>query len=159
MNGILEHFRKKMKRRKSPKWKTELAEINPHAVGTDSRVQFSLSLFLFLVFIKNMSFRCKLGHRKNVLENFRKFISQERHIRSLIKGAYKFYFSQFWIIKVSSFKISKPDSVGVDRTKLNISYNPVFKFTVIIQHSEHGMTWYLLVIFVLIKNFIINYLL
>ena len=35
-----------------------------------------------------MSQNCKLRHRKKDLENFRKFISQERLIRILIKGAF-----------------------------------------------------------------------
>ena len=41
----------------------------------------SENLFLILRLIINMSHFCKLGHRKQVLENFRKFISQERHIK------------------------------------------------------------------------------
>ena len=33
---------------------------------------------------QNISYLCKLHHRKTVLENFRKFISQERYFRILI---------------------------------------------------------------------------
>ena len=38
-----------------------------------------------------MSHRCKLRHRKKVLENFRKLISQEPHVRILISSAYCLY--------------------------------------------------------------------
>ena len=37
--------------------------------------------------IIDMSHLFKLRHRKKVLENFQKLISQERHIRILILGA------------------------------------------------------------------------
>ena len=35
-----------------------------------------------------MSFHSELRHREKVLENFRKFISQERHVRILIGGVH-----------------------------------------------------------------------
>ena len=78
---------------------------NPQAVGGDSGAPFSLSNFLedilqstsfkmsttsnsglkLLFLIINLTIIMihlfKLCHRKKVLENFRKFISQERHIR------------------------------------------------------------------------------
>ena len=40
-----------------------------------------------------MTHICKFRHRKKDLENFRKFISQERHIRILIESAYRLYSS------------------------------------------------------------------
>ena len=48
--------------------------------------------FLFIRLITYISHLYKLRHRKELLENFRKFISQERHIRILIKGAHCFFF-------------------------------------------------------------------
>ena len=38
-----------------------------------------LSLYFFLRLIKNKSHLCKEDHRKEVLGNFRNFISLERH--------------------------------------------------------------------------------
>ena len=53
-------------------------------------------------------------------------------------GADLFFLGQFWVIKVSSFEIPKPDSVGVNGMKPKLLNNPVFKFAFIVQHSEHS---------------------
>ena len=50
------------------------------------------SLALIFCLIVNMSHLCKLGHRKKVLENFRRFISQEQLIRILSRSANCFDF-------------------------------------------------------------------
>ena len=74
-----------------------------------------LPLIFFFRLIINMSHLFKLRHRKKVLESFRKFISQERHIGILIWTARWLYFNLHfkWNITVLSFKIWNPDSLGV----------------------------------------------
>ena len=64
-----------------------ISGINIHAVGRDSLVHFSSSNFLVNILQPKgsksiyMSYLCKLRHRKNVHQNFRDFLSQERQIR------------------------------------------------------------------------------
>ena len=67
---------------------------------SDHIIHFKSRLFI------NKNHLCKLRHRKKLLENFRKFISQERHIRILIWRAYclrQFVF--IWTYSVSNFVI------------------------------------------------------
>ena len=92
--------------------------------------------FLFIRLITYKSHLYKLRHREEVLENFRKFISQERHIRILIKGAHCFFFEdlrkknenwhlwysiKFWYRKYFAKKIANIDSVGVKRKNTHSS--------------------------------------
>ena len=65
----------------------KIFKINPHDVGRvfqNVTNLMTLTLILNQWWTINLSHNFKLRHRKKVLENFRKFISQERHIRILI---------------------------------------------------------------------------
>ena len=73
---------------------------NTHAVGRNANkfqnftsVNHKLYFLSLCLFINRHP--CILHHRNKVLENFRKFISQERHIRISIRSAYwqKYIFS------------------------------------------------------------------
>ena len=85
-----------------------LAPIGWEAVGWDSGVPFTLSNFLKVILqpyayvskchtrqIEVFYFNLKLLHRKKVVENFRKFISQERLIRISIWSAHCLYLTYF----------------------------------------------------------------
>ena len=60
--------------------------FNPNAVGRDSWVHLNLSNFLVVILQPKSS-------KKN-LEFFRKFISQERHIKIFIYGYHNYKFSR-----------------------------------------------------------------
>ena len=94
--------------------------IDPEVVGRDWLIPFSLSNFSehfwtnkfqkfirFVCLIIHISHLCKLGHRKRVLKNFRKFISQERHTIFLICIAYCLYFTL--LFKWQLYLLSKDD--------------------------------------------------
>ena len=94
--------------------------IDSEAVGRDWLIPFSLGNFSehfwtnkfrnFIRFVPSfidMSHLCKSRHRKKVLKNFRKFISQERHIRFLICSAYCLYFTL--LFKWQLYLLSKYD--------------------------------------------------
>ena len=69
--------------------------INSHAVGRYSGVPFTLVI--------NYIHLWKLRNRKKSLENFRRFISQERYIRILIWSACCLYFNVFFNYKSCSY--------------------------------------------------------
>ena len=116
---------------------SEIPVLTPRQSDGPQESQKNSGIFRFII---NKSHFYKWRHQKN-LENLWKFISQERHIRILIWSFYenryyefsrkgtkmilysstKFRWwkvfakieetSQFWNLKVSSFKFSNPDSL------------------------------------------------
>ena len=69
----------------------KIAFFNSHAVGTGLWLWSPAFLFSSSFDHKYESFRL-ISHHKKVLENFRKFISQEPHIGLLIWNSYCLYF-------------------------------------------------------------------
>ena len=51
----------------------------------------------------NKSYLCKLRHRKKVLKQFRKFISQDQHIRTLIWSAYYLFLKFLFKTQLCSY--------------------------------------------------------
>ena len=79
--------------------------------------------YRFFRFIIEISHIFKLCHRRKALKNFRKFISQEQHIRILIKGAYCFYFnSEIKIFYYLKKKLSRPKKAHEITFKLFLEY-------------------------------------